>query len=61
MRVTLDVEQGVWMNLLMRAQQENLTPDEVVTAWLRRATRQPRTVLPTAENYQSKVFQIKGR
>lgn len=59
MKVEIDVEQGVWMNLLMRAQQEKVSVDEVVTAWLRRATRQERTVLPTQDNHRPTVVKMR--
>jgi len=58
MKVTLDVEQGLWMSFLMRAHEENVSPDDVVSAWLRRATRQKRTLLPGLEE-RSKVLEMK--
>lgn len=57
MKVILDLEQGVWTSLLMRAHEENISASEVVNAWIRRAVRQDRTVLPTTEA-RAKVVNI---
>ena len=49
MKVELDIEHGLLSAVLLRCQREKLSLDEVVNAWLRRANRQDKTLLPTSE------------
>jgi hypothetical protein len=57
MRVSIDVEQSIWTSLLMRAHEENLPVSTVLNAWIRRAIRQQKTILPTTES-RPKVVSI---
>ena len=49
MRVKLDLEQSNWHSLLARCAEENIKPTDCINAWIRRAIRQKRTVMPGAD------------
>lgn len=60
MKIEVDIEAGVLQSLLVRCAQERLDLSDVVTAWLKRAARQPRTVMPGIDQPRAKVVKIGG-
>ena len=60
MRVKLDLEQSIWHGLLARCAEENVNPSDCINAWIRRAIRQERTVMPGADRDQVKPKQEDG-
>ena len=59
MKVTVDLEQGPWVNFIMKCQAENTLPNEVLNAWIKRACRQQNSILPGVEKQWSKVVEFK--
>lgn len=60
MKVELDIEGPVLQAVSLRLALENRTLSEVVNAWLKRASRQERTVMPGVDQPRAKVVKIGG-
>jgi hypothetical protein len=61
MRIEVDIEAGVLQALLVRCAEERVDLSDVVTAWMKRANRQKRTVMPGLDQPRAKVVQLGGR
>lgn len=58
MKIEIDVEQGPLTALLLRCAQENVGLNDVLNAWIKRAARQPRTVMPGLDQPKAKVLEM---
>ena len=52
-------DSGLWTRLLERCHEERITPTEVVEAWIRRALRQERSILPLAQPENGKILPMR--
>lgn len=59
MKVEVDIEGPVMQAVSVRLAIENRTLSEVVNAWLKRAARQERTVMPGLDQPKAKVLEMK--
>lgn len=59
MKVEVDIEGPVMQAVSVRLAIENRTLSEVVNAWLKRAARQERTVMPGLDQPKAKVLKMK--
>lgn len=52
-------DRSLWMRFLDRCHDEGKSPTEVMEAWVRRAIRQERSVLPLAQVEDGTVLQMR--
>ena len=57
MKVNVEFEAAILQPLLVRCQQEGVLLDACVNAWMRRALRQDKTLMPTVET-RAKVVNL---
>ena len=60
MKVSVNLERAIWLEFLSRCHDEDAKPGDVITAWLKRACRQDRTIMPTKEGHRPKILSIEG-
>lgn len=60
MKVEVDIEGAVLQSISLRLALENRTLSECINAWMKRAARQERTVMPGIDQPRAKVVKIGG-